>query len=427
MIRRVTDNQLVKNRFAFLKLRDLRCVFGATLVSQLGDGVVNVALAFAVLNLTHGSATDLAVVFALRTVAQVSGLLIGGVVADRVSRRGLMMASDLTRFVGQAVIGVLLVTHDATLLEVIVSQMVLGAAGGFFNPASAGLIPAVAGDYLQEANAMQGIAGASSGIAGAALGGVLATTLGPSAALLVDAGSYALSALFLSLVSSAATAVEPSDEPGGTFLSDLKGGFAEVRSRSWLWSLIISFAFTNALAGSFEVLGPLICRKYYDGPPAFALLSVMFGVGAIGGGFLLLHLKPKRPLLVGVTLCLPLTLPSFLLAAHAPLVAILPFSVLGGAGPIMFNTLWWTTLQQHVPREAISRVISFDFAGSYALSPLGVLAAGPVAVAIGVPAAFVVFGGAGLLVTASNFLNRDVRTLKALPPSEADGVVVAGV
>ena len=127
-------------------VRDLRFVFGATLASNLGDGVVTVALAFAVLDLT-GSATDLGIVLAARTVAQVLVMLVGGVVADRLSRRSVMIAADLGRFVSQATIGILLATKHATVAELAVSQVLLGIGSSFFIPASSGLIRTVAGEY----------------------------------------------------------------------------------------------------------------------------------------------------------------------------------------------------------------------------------------------------------------------------------------
>src|SRR5579875_1238091 len=147
----------ITQRFAALRLRDLRYVFGATFVSGLGDGIVSVALAFAVLNLTH-SATDLGIVMAARLIASITVTFVGGVVADRVSRRGVMIAADLVRLVSQVAIGVLLISRQATLLEIVLSQIVLGAGTSFFWPASSGLVQAVSGQYAQEANALKTIA-----------------------------------------------------------------------------------------------------------------------------------------------------------------------------------------------------------------------------------------------------------------------------
>ncbi|MGA2928661.1 MAG: MFS transporter, partial [Solirubrobacteraceae bacterium] len=154
-----------------LRLRDFRLVYGAELASLIGDGVVPVALAFAVLDLT-GSPADLGVVLACRAVALLGSLLAGGVVADRLGRCGVMIAADLTRLVGQGAIGLLLVTGHATVAELAVSQALLGAATGFFVPASSGLLPAVAGPHLRKANALFGVTGAASNIVGPAIAGV---------------------------------------------------------------------------------------------------------------------------------------------------------------------------------------------------------------------------------------------------------------
>src|SRR3954447_11950918 len=149
-----------------LRERDFRLVYGAQVVSLLGDGIIPVALAFAVLDLT-GSATDLGLVLAARAVPMIGSLLAGGVVADRVSRRRVMIAADLVRFVSQGVLGVLLVTGEARLWQLAVLQAILGAATGFFNPASTGLIPQVVSEArLQDANALRGFAMAAGGIAG---------------------------------------------------------------------------------------------------------------------------------------------------------------------------------------------------------------------------------------------------------------------
>jgi MFS family permease len=149
-----------------LRLRDFRLVFGASVASLLGDGVVPVALAFAVLDLT-GSATDLGIVLAARVVALISALL------------------------------ALLLSGHATVAELAASQVLLGAASGFFNPASSGLVPLVAGEHLQQANTLKGIAMAGGNIAGPAIAGALVVGTGPGAALLIDAASYGISALLL--------------------------------------------------------------------------------------------------------------------------------------------------------------------------------------------------------------------------------------
>ncbi|WP_249010302.1 MFS transporter [Conexibacter sp. DBS9H8] len=403
-----------RGRFRILARRDLRRVFGATVVSNLGSGIVSVAFAFAVLDLTH-SATDLGIVLACRTVAQVSGLLLGGVVADRTSRRRVMMGADLTRLAGQALIGILLVRHQATLVELAASQVILGAAGAFFQPAAAGLLPAVAGDQLQEANALRGIASAASSVIGPLLGALVVVAVGPAWGLLADSLSYGLSALWLRRLTRGVGDAPMPAEGRQTMLSDLRGGFREVTSRTWVWSLILAFAVGNALGGTWDLFGPLATRHWYGGAPTFALLSVLWSAGSLLGGIALLRFKPRRPLLVGTLLCAPFVVPSLMVALRLPVLVIAPFELLAGIGPIAFNTLWWTALQQNVSPEVISRVISYDFAGSYLFIPLGMALAGPLISAIGLAPAMLAYNLAGFVVMMSVLAVRDVRGLRAQP------------
>ena len=396
-------------------LRDLRYVFGATVASNLGDGIVTIALAWAVLDLTH-SATDLGVILAAKIVAQVAVILFGGVVADRLSRRRVMMAADLVRLGGQAAIGVLLITKSADLAELVASQVILGAAGAFFQPASSGLLPAVAGDRTQEANALLGIAQSASTIIGPAVGALLVVAIGGAWGLVADSLSYGLSALCLSRVSAAAASVPTRTEGEAiSLLADLRGGFRAVMSRTWVVAIIVGLGFVNALATTWEVLAPLATRRWYDGAPAFALLTVLGSAGALLAGVVMLRFKPRHPLRFGVLCCVPSILPAVLLALRLPLAVIAPVQLVAGMGPMAFNTLWWTALQENVPAQLIGRVISYDYAGSYLLMPLGSALAGPLASAVGLESALLVCNGAALGLLAVTLLVRDVRNLRTKP------------
>jgi predicted MFS family arabinose efflux permease len=398
---------------AVLRLRNFRLVFGAALVSLLGDGVVPVALAFAVLDLT-GSATDLGIVLAARTIALVASLLVGGVVADRVGRRAVMVSADVVRLVTQAAIAALLVSGHATVLEIALSQVLLGAASGFFNPASSGLIPVVAGEWLQQANALRGMALAAGNIAGPAIAGVLVVAAGPGWALLVDAASYGASAALLARVP------PDRDRPARAthFLTDLRDGFDEVRSRTWLWATIAVFSLVNAFAAAFPVLGALTAKRYLGGASAWAAILVARAVGSLIGGTSLLRLRPRRPLLVTTLAGMITALPTVLLAAPAPLAVIVIGALISGIGPMVFNTLWETTLQQHIPAAARSRVSSYDWFGSVALQPVGYALMGPLAAGIGLSGALYLCGGLEFAALASLLTIRDIRTLPPRPVAE---------
>jgi MFS family permease len=397
-----------------LGMRDLRYVFGATLVSNLGDGIVAIALTWAVLDLTH-SATKLGIVLAAKLTAKVVVILFAGVIGDRASRRRVMVSADLVRLFGQAGIGVLLVTGRANLTELVLSQLLLGAASAFFQPASSGLLPAVAGEHKQEANAMQGIAGAATSIIGPAIGAVLVVAIGGAWGLLADSISYGLSALCLSQLGPGVGDAPAPKGARASMLADLRSGFREFISRAWVWTMVITFAVANALNTTWDVFGPLATRRWYGGAPAFALLSVLWSVGTLLGGVLLLRVKPRRPLLVGVLVCAPCALPAVLLAYQVPLEFVGALQIVSGMGVIAFNTLWWTALQQHVPPESISRVTSYDYAGSYLLMPLGTAMAGPLAVGIGLRGAMVSTGIVSLALMAATLLLPAVRQLRTEP------------
>jgi MFS family permease len=398
-----------------LRLREFRLVFSAALVSLIGDGVLTVALAFAVLDLT-ASATDLGLVLAARTVALVCSLLLGGVVADRVGPRAVMIAADLVRLFGQGAIGVLLVSGHASVGEIAASQAVLGAASGFFNPASSGLMPAVAGERLQQAYALRGMAVAAGNIAGPAIGGALVVTIGPGAAMLVDAGSYGISALLLARASAG-----PARSPASPqrFLAQLRDGFDEVRSRTWAWSIIVVFSFVNTIGVAFPVLGAVVAKQQLGGAGAWAAVLAFRAVGLLAGGVILLRAAPRRPLLVAMPACATGALPVLFLAVPAPLALIIVAALVAGVGSIVFNTLWETTLQQHVPVQARSRVSSYDWFGSLALQPLGYALIGPLAGAVGVSTALYLCGAAEVAAVASLLAVKDVRTLERLSPDRA--------
>ena len=390
-----------------LHLREFRLVFGAAVVSLLGDGIVPVALTFAVLDLT-GSATDLGIVLAAGALSLICSLLVGGVVADRAGRRTVMISADVLRMLGQATIGVLLITGHADVPALAASQAVLGACTGFFNPASSGLMPAVAGEHLQQANALRGMAMATGSIGGPALGGVLVVTVGPGPALLIDAATYASSVFLLAKMRprrrSGASARPP-------FLVDLRDGFAELRSRTWAWAIIIASSVVNTVGVAFPVLGAVVAERELGGAAAWAVIMVARAVGLLAGGAMLLRARPRRPLLTALLACATAAIPLALLAVPASLVLIALAAMLAGLGAMIFNTLWETTLQEHVPAHARSRVSSYDWFGSLALQPIGYVLIGPLAAGVGVSRALVLCAALEVGAILPLLAVRDIRAM----------------
>ncbi|HKG43813.1 MAG TPA: MFS transporter [Gaiellaceae bacterium] len=389
--------------------REFRLLFTGQLVSLLGTAVAPIALAFAVLDLTH-SATDLGLVLAAGWIPQLLLVLFGGVFADRLPRHLVMVGSNLLSAGAQGAIALLLLTHHAQLWHLIALQVVRGIATSFFFPASQGLVPeTVPTAQLQQANALLGLTRNVTSILGYALGGVLVALAGPGWALAFDAATYAASAVVL-----AGMRLRRSERlAAGEILHDLAEGWSEFASRTWLWSIVVAAGFGNmAAVGSSMVLGPLVAKESLDGASSWAAILACEGAGFLVGGIVLLRWRPQRPLLAGECALLVWALPLALLASvpSTPLIAAAFF--LSGMALELFNVAWSTALQQHVPLDKLSRVSAYDALGSFVFIPLGLTIVGPVAEVLGVSETL--WLGAAICVTATlaALSVRDVRELR---------------
>lgn len=391
-----------------LRERQFRLLFTGQLVSLLGDSFTGIALAFAVLDLT-GSATDLGYVFAAKTLPLVTFLLIGGVFADRLPRRAVMLASDVVRMGTQGGVAILILTHSAHIWELVVLQAIAGAASAFFNPASTGLTPlTISPERLQQANALRGLSMASAGIVGTAIGGGVVTAVGPGWALAVDAASYGVSALFL-----AQLRLPPHDKLAPqSFLADLREGWHEFVSRTWVWMIVVAASIGNMAASVFVVLGAVIAKESLGGPLAWTVILAALGLGSLVGGLVSLHIRVRRPLYFGSSLLVFISIPIALLALRAPAIVIACGTLLGGCGNMIFNSLWETALQRNVPAAALSRVSAYDWFGSLAFQPLGLVIAGPAAAAIGTSATLWCAAGAALVMALLVVATPSVRRLE---------------
>jgi MFS family permease len=407
---------------AVLREREYRLLFCGQAVSLLGDGMVNVALAFAVLGL-GGSASDVGLVFAARMAPLVACLLAGGVVADRVSRRTVMVAADVVRLASQGTMAALLITGAAELWMLGTLAGLTGAATGFFNPASTGLLPAVvSAERLQQANALRGLAMACGEIAGPVVAGVLVATAGAGWALGVDALTFAVSAVFLARLRPPARAVSATR----SFLGDLRDGWDAFRSRTWVWTFVASAAAGNMLWASWNVLGPVVADRELGGPTAWGLVVGTFGAGSLLGGVVALHARPRRPLLVATFGVALFALPLAMLALGAPAAVIAAVAFCSGCGLMVSNTVWESTLQRHIPAQALSRVSAYDWFGSMAFQPLGFALWGPLAGAIGVDVALWLAFGLQVASVLALLAVRDIRRLPPFPEPSRAAVIGGG-
>jgi predicted MFS family arabinose efflux permease len=398
-------------RLEVLRERDYRLMFGGYVASLLGDGMVSVALAFAVLGL-GASASTLGLVLAARMLPLTVCLLAGGVVADRASRQAVMVAADLTRMLSQGALAALLIAGAAHVWMLAVLSGVTGAASGFFNPASTGLLPQVVGaELLQEANGLRTTTMAAGEIVGPAVAGVLVAAAGPGWALAIDAASFAISAAFLSRLSARPRA----ERAPASFLGDLRDGWSVFASRTWLWTVVAGFAFSNGLWAAWSALGPVVAKQSLGGAPAWGAVLSAMGVGGVLGGLVAIRARPRRPLVTFVATGIVFAGPLALLALRAPVPLLAAGALAAGVVLMYGNAVWESTLQRHVPTESLSRVSAYDWFGSLAFSPLGLAVWGPIAGAIGIGQALWLAFALWILVLVALLAVPDVRRLENAP------------
>jgi MFS family permease len=375
-----------------LRSRAVRHVFMARSLSVLGDMLVPVALAFAVLGLT-GSATDLGIVLAARATPAVLLLLVGGVVGDRHDRRSVMVASHATAFVTQGLAGILILADTDGIWWLAALMAARGATSAFFNPASTGAIASIArAGYRQQTFALFGIVETVAEFAGPALAGVLLLFLNPGWVLVIDAATFLVS--FLLIAFAGELGRPDAAAKSRSFRESLTGGLQFVRRTPWLLNLIASSTvFQFSMLSTIAVLGPVVADRSLGGSSAWAAIATALGVGGVAGSLLGVRFTPRRPLYAGYALLLLGAGPTlFLLAVPAPLIAVLASEFVAGLVIGFFTILENTALAQHVPETMYSRVDSVSRVGSLALRPVGLALVGPVSVLIGVQATLIVAG-----------------------------------
>jgi predicted MFS family arabinose efflux permease len=378
--------------------RNFRLLFAARSISYFGTYLAPIAVAFAVLDLT-GSASDTGIAFACWTLAQVATLLVGGVVADRLPRRLVMVSSDAANFCVRSGMGALLLSGHARVWELFVLQAVGGAATAFYSPASSGLVPElVSSDELQQANALMGIARYLSFPLGAATGGAIVATIGPGTALLVDAGSYAASALLLFAIRLPAR-VGAAATPN--FLAELRDGWRAWTEHTWVWLLNVWIAAYFLITyAPFFVLGPYIAKHDLGGAGAWGTVVTGEGIGALAGGLTGLRVRPGRPWVVVGAIFALTSVQSILLAAHASFVMIAAAAVIAGFSFSLGSIIFETGVQRAIAPDKLSRVSAYSWMCAMVFLPLGYALAGPIASAVGM-SAYLVFGAVWILVTTA--------------------------
>lgn len=401
--------------------RDFRLLFLATFATSMGDMVAMVALAFAVLEI--GDATDLGLVLAARQGASAAVLIFGAVLSDRLPRSRVLVGASLLQGVAQATIAVTVITGDASVLSIALLGVLWGIGDGFVLPAEVGLIPqTVSPERLQQANALQGLSRGAVRIVGFALGGVLVVAFDPGWALAIDSASFFLCAALLSRIR-----IPHAPGTAAPFFHELREGWREFSSRTWLWSTVLLFSSGNLVFQFFHVLGPAIAEERLGGAGPWATILTAGGVGSLLGGFFVMRYRPRRPLAASIAFSSGMSLVFVVFALEAPVEVLAAVSFVNGFGIAVHVALWFTVFHREIPAHAQSRVSSYDALGSVLLVPLGSAVAGPLALWIGTPATLWVGAAVIFLNTTLMLLIPAVWRIRAVSGDAAPGRPAPGV
>jgi len=390
--------------------RNFRLLLACDVMSIAGTGIAVVAVPFAVLSI-GGTGSDVGYVATAALLPMIAFLLLGGVMADRLPRHRVIVAAELAQGAAQALSAALVLTGTARVWELLVLAAVRGAGLGFYFPAATGLLPqTVPADQLGQANAIDRTGRNAAQIGGYAFGGVLVALLGPGWGLAADAASFGLAALLR--IGMRFPAAGPRAAPAGV-IGELREGWQEFVSRRWLWSIVLQFAGVAAVTtATVSVLGPVVAHESLGGARSWGVIMAAYGAGGVAGGIALIRLRPARMLLAASVAMLVFTVLLFALAVPLAVPLIAAASFVAGISGEVFVVNWNTTMQQEIPPAALSRVSSYDALGSFALTPVGTMVAGPLLAAFGARSVLAAAGVLILLLTGAVLGVPEVRQLR---------------
>ena len=408
------------------RARDFRLLWLGQSVSTIGDALVLVAVGLFVTRLT-GDPGDVGLVLGAYSLPLVLFVLLGGVLADRLPRRRVMVISDLVRCVLHGTLALLIATGVVQIWHMVVIGALFGTAEAFFRPAYTGLVPQTVDEAdIQPAQALSGVSAEVAEILGPALATALVLGVGGAAAFAVDAATFAVSAAFLVLLRTRDRGQRP--EPA-TVLVELRQGWVAVRERAWVWATVLTFSVTLLVAlAPFFVLGAAVARDVYGSDAVYGLSNAAWGVGTVTGAVIGSRWEPLRPMRAAVIGAVPWPLALSLFALGPPVGLLYLAMAVSGVGIGLFAVWWETALAQRIPPHLLSRVSAWDWMGSLALMPVGYLLAGPVAARLGATEVLSVGGLLGFALMTLALLPRSTRELEryAAPPAP-EGVVTAAV
>ncbi|WP_282071448.1 MFS transporter [Janibacter hoylei] len=380
-----------------LASRDYRLLLAAVGIEVFGTGMWTIVMVFQVLALDD-SPLALSAVATGMSLGLFAFSILGGVVADRFSKRRIIITVQGCTAAVMTVVAVLSLTETIELWHVGAASFAMGAGSAFFYPAYSAYLPQVLpSEQLLAANGLEGALRPSMGQGlGPALGGIVVGTFFPAIGAMIVAASYAIAfilTLFLSRRDELTTVASP--EQRTSVWGDLRAGVNYVARTRWLlWTLIFGSSLALIIQGPIEVLLPFITRdRFEDAESTFGFLLAAFGIGGAIGSLVVSSLKlPRRYLTFMIACWGGGTLPLAVIGVADNLILMLSALFIVGAATGAGVVIWGTLLQRLVPLDMIGRVASLDFFVSIAFMPVSIAIAGPLSLLVPIPVIFVIAG-----------------------------------
>ena len=362
--------------------RYIKRFYFARFISNFGNGMSPIALAFGILHLPNGDANLLGLVLGATTVAMLIMSPFGGVLADKFGRIRAVAFADLVGAAGLFVQVAYFATGNVPIAVLLIVNMNFGLMWGIFWPAMSGVLPALVPDeHLQKTNSVNNFFSNGAIILGAAVGGIIVAGWGSTWALAIDAATFVIGG---SLLFSFRHVSPRSAQTENSMFDDLIHGWKIFISYRWIVIGVFGFSFIIlAWAAGENVLGPLIALEEFNGAKSWSLVLTFEGIGLILGSIIGIKIKLKYPLRFLLLISFSISLYMWSMAKPQSIWFIAFCALLWGMTIDLWTTIWSTAMAREVPRDALSRVSAFDAMGTMLLRPVGLAISGPLSVAIG--------------------------------------------
>jgi MFS family permease len=358
-------------------------LFLARFISNFGNGMGPIALAFGILALPNGSANMLGFVLGTTTVVFLLMAPFGGVIADKYGRARMVGLTDMAAGAVLFIQVFYFAKGEVPLAILLITNGFFGLMWGIFWPAFSGLMPAVLPEEgLQKGNALNAFMTNAGVISGAAVAGILIDIFGVAFTLAIDAASFFISGLMIFTFRHLTPRAQKTEN---TMLDDLIHGWKIFLSFRWIVIIVGAFSFiVMCWAAAENVLGPLIALEHFNGAKSWSFVISAESAGLIVGSLIAIKVKPKYPMRFLMISSFTITFYIWSLAKPQSLLMIAFGAFLFGITLDLWGTLWSTALQRKVPRDSLSRVSAFDAMGSMMFRPVGLAIAAPLSTLVGI-------------------------------------------